>query len=151
MSADIEAQVYDTFPKLLLRNAQRWPDRPAMREKDYGIWQSWTWREVLDEVRALACGFAALGAKRGDKVAIIGDNRPQLYWVMTAAQSLGAIPVPVYQDAVAEEVSYVLNHAEAAYVVLEDQEQFDKVLEVQERCPSVGFVVYEDPRGLSRY
>ena len=79
MSADIEAQVHDTFPKLLLRNARRRPDRPAMREKDHGIWQSWTWREVLDEVRALACGLAALGANRGDKVAIIGDNRPQLY------------------------------------------------------------------------
>ena len=151
MSAEIEAQAHNTFPKLLLRNAKRWPDRPAMREKDYGIWQSWTWREVLDEVRALACGLAVLGAKRGDKVAIIGDNRPQLYWAMTAAQSLGAIPVPVYQDSVAEEVAYVLNHAEAAFVVLEDQEQVDKVLEVRERCPSVRLVVYEDPRGLSRY
>jgi len=106
-----------------------------MREKDYGIWQSWTWREVASEVRALACGLAALGFKPDDKLAIIGDNRPQLYWAMVAAQTVGGVPVPLYQDSVAEEMQYILEHTEAAFALVEDQEQVDKLLEIKERCP----------------
>jgi len=99
-----QASAHDTFPKLLLRNAEVFAARAAMREKDLGIWQTWTWPQVLDEVRALAIGLKELGLKRGDRMAIVGDNRPRLYWSICAAQSLGAIPVPVYQDSVAEEM-----------------------------------------------
>lgn len=144
-----EAQ--DTFPKLLLRNARDRGARPAMREKDLGIWQAWTWSEVEQEVRALACGLAALGLRRGDKIAIIGDNRPRLYWTMVAAQALGGVPVPMYQDAVAEEMAYVLDHAEARFAMAEDQEQVDKLLEIRERCPRLETIVYDDSRGLRHY
>ncbi|HSH40788.1 MAG TPA: AMP-binding protein, partial [Arenicellales bacterium] len=143
--------VLDTFPKLLQRNAKRFADRPAIREKDYGIWQTWTWSQVLQEVRLLACGLAARGFKRGDTLAIIGDNRPRLYWGMAAAQCLGGVPVPAYQDAAAEEFQFLLQHAEAKFVLAEDQEQVDKVLEVQEQCPTLEEVIYDDPRGMRNY
>ena len=103
----------DTFPKLLRRNARERPERFALREKEFGIWQSWTWRDLETEVRELACGLAELGFGRGDRLAIIGDNRPRLYAAMCAAQSLGGIPVPMYQDSVAKELGYVMEHAEA--------------------------------------
>jgi long-chain acyl-CoA synthetase len=141
----------DTFPKLLIENARRRGDRPAMREKDLGIWQSWTWREVLDEVRALACGLAALGLERGDKVTIIGDNRPRLYWSMVAVQAVGGIPVPVYQDSVADEMAFVIDHAEARFAVAEDQEQIDKLLEIKQRCSKLEQVIFDDSRGMRHY
>ncbi len=108
----------DTFPKLLVRNARRFGERPAMRHKDLGIWQTWTWVQVLDEVRAYAAGLHRMGLKRGDTVAIVGSNRPRLYWSVTAAQVLGAVPVPVYADAVADELAYVLAHAEVRFAVV---------------------------------
>jgi long-chain acyl-CoA synthetase len=141
----------DSIPKLLLHNAATRGARPAIREKDYGIWQTWTWADVLGEVRALACGLAAMGLGRGDKLAIIGDNRPQLYWSMVAAQAIGAIPVPMYQDAVADELQYVLDHAEARFAVAEDQEQVDKLLEIKDRCPRLETIVFNDSRGMRNY
>ncbi|WP_290649552.1 AMP-binding protein [Aquisalimonas sp.] len=141
----------DTFPKLLMHNAQTRPNRPAMREKDLGIWQTWTWSEVLDEVEALAGGFKTLGVARDDKVAIIGNNRPQLYWAFAAPQAMGAVPVPVYQDSAGEEMQYVLDHGDVRFVVAEDQEQVDKVLSVKDRLPKLEAVIYEDPRGLQGY
>jgi len=141
----------DTFPKLLLENARRLGDRSAIREKEYGIWQTWTWKQVADEIRALACGLAARGFKRGDKLGIIGGNRPRLYWSMAAAQSLGGIPVPTYQDAAANEIQYVLDHAEVRFVLAEDQEQVDKILEAQERLPSLSQIFYDDERGMRNY
>src|SRR5712672_3919533 len=102
----------DTFPKLVLEHARVRPDRPANREKDYGIWQSWSWAEVASEVEALACGLSAMGFRRGDNLAIIGDNRPRLYWAIAATQALGGVPVPIYQDSIAEEMAFVLEHAE---------------------------------------
>ncbi|TXH71680.1 MAG: long-chain fatty acid--CoA ligase [Thiothrix sp.] len=122
-----------------------------MREKDYGIWQSWTWAQMRDEILALANGLAALGFQRGDKLAIVGSNRPRLYWGICAAQCLGGIPVPVYQDSVADEMQYVLEHAEAKFVLAEDQEQVDKMLEIQERCPNMHHIIYDDPRGMRSY
>ena len=142
---------YDTFPKLLLYNAERLGDRPANREKDYGIWQTWTWRQVADEVRALACGLADLGLKRGDKVAIIGDNRPRLYWSMIAAQCLGAVPVPCYQDSAAKEMRFVIDHSEACLAVVENQEQVDKLLDIKDDCPRLLQIVYDEPRGMRGY
>ncbi len=149
--AAVDIAVLDTFPKLLAHNADARGDRPAMREKDLGIWQSWSWADVADAVRALACGLKALGCARGDKVAIIGDNRPRLYWSMVAAQAVGAVPVPMYQDSVADELSYVIEHAEARFAIVEDQEQIDKLLEIKGRCPHLGALIYDDPRGLRDY
>jgi len=141
----------DTFPRLLLHHAKVRPLHPAAREKDLGIWQAWNWREVAAEVRALACGLAASGFKRGMHLAIIGDNRPRLYWSMAAAQALGGIPVPMYQDAPAADIVYVLNDAEIAYAVVEDQEQVDKMLEAQPQVASLAHIYYDDPRGLRNY
>ncbi len=141
----------DTFPKLLQSHVRQRPDRDAIREKALGIWQSWTWAEAAAEIRALACGLATLGLERGDKLAIIGDNRPRLYWGMTAAQALGAVPVPLYQDSVADEMAYVLDNADVKIALVEDQEQVDKMLEVRERCPKLEHVIYDDDRGLRYY
>ena len=141
----------DTFPRLLLANAERLRERPATREKDLGIWQTWTWGEVAAEVRTLACGLAALGFRRGDTLAIIGDNRPRLYWAMAAAQALGGVPVPLYQDAVAAEMIYVFDDAEAEFAIVEDQEQVDKLLEILPRCPRLKHIIYDDPRGMRHY
>jgi long-chain acyl-CoA synthetase len=141
----------DTIPKLLLANARTRGQRAANREKDYGIWQSWTWAEVASEVRALACGLAVLGLKPGDRLAIIGDNRPHLYWAMVAAQSVGAVPVPVYQDSVADEMQYIFEHAEARFAIVENQEQVDKLLEIKDRALKLETIVYKEPRGLQHY
>src|SRR5438105_8878705 len=141
----------DTFPRLLLHHARVRPNHPATREKDLGIWQTWTWSQVADEVRAIACGLAAQGFKRGMHLAIIGDNRPRLYWSMTAAQVLGGVPVPMYQDAPAAEFVYVLNNAEIAYAMVEDQEQVDKMLEAIPQVPSLKHIYYDDARGLRNY
>jgi long-chain acyl-CoA synthetase len=141
----------DTFPKLLVENARVRGDRPASREKDLGIWQSWTWAEVADEVRALALGLKTLGVERGDTISVCGDNRPQLYWAMTAAQAIGAIPVPVYQDSVADEMHYIYDHAEAKFAIVENQEQVDKLLEIKDRLPALQTILYDDTRGMLHY
>ena len=141
----------DTFPRLLLHHARVRPNHPATREKDLGIWQTWTWAQVADEVRALACGLAAQGFRRGMHLAIIGDNRPRLYWSMLAAQCLGGVPVPMYQDAPAAEFEYVLTDAEIAFAIVEDQEQVDKVLEARPHVPTLQRVFFDDPRGLRNY
>jgi long-chain acyl-CoA synthetase len=140
-----------TFPRLLLAHARDRGNRPATREKHLGIWQSWTWAEVAAEVRAIACGLAAEGFTRGMHLAIIGDNRPRLYWTMAAVQALGGVPVPMYQDAPAAEFAFVLNDAEIAFAVAEDQEQVDKMLESKASVPSLHHVYYDDPRGLRNY
>jgi long-chain acyl-CoA synthetase len=141
----------DTFPKLLMHHARERGGKPAIREKDLGIWQTWTWRRFGDEVRALACGLAARGLKRGDHMALVGDNRPRIYAAMCAAQCLGAIPVPLYQDAVAAEMAYPIQNAQITHAVVEDQEQVDKLLEILPLCPSLKHIYYDDPRGLRHY
>jgi long-chain acyl-CoA synthetase len=143
--------VADTFPRLLEHHAKVRPNHPATREKGLGIWQAWTWREVAGEVRALACGLAAQGFGRGMHLAIIGDNRPRLYWSMLAAQAVGGIAVPMYQDAPAADFVYVLNDAEIAYAIVEDQEQVDKMLEARASVPTLAHIYYDDPRGLRNY
>ncbi|MGF1592542.1 MAG: AMP-binding protein [Kiloniellaceae bacterium] len=141
----------DTFPKLLEHHRRVRPGRAAIREKDFGIWLTHNWGIVAEQVRDLAAGLFSLGVQRGDKVAIVGDNRPRLYWTMTAVQAIGAVPVPLYQDSVAEEMAYVLEHAEARFAVVEDQEQVDKLLEVKARCPVLEQIVYDESRGLRHY
>jgi long-chain acyl-CoA synthetase len=140
-----------TFPQYLLLNARRFADRPAMRHKDRGIWQSWSWAELADEIRAYSIGLQAMGLRKGDRVAIVGQNRPRLYWTFAAVQALDAIPVPVYADAVAEEMVYVLNHAEIAHAVVQDQEQVDKILSMEGQTPTLGKIYYDETRGLRDY
>lgn len=140
-----------TLPALLLRNAETLGDKTAIREKDRGIWQSHTWRQYRDHVRDFALGLAALGFKRGEKLSVIGDNRPRLYWAQVAAQALGGVAVPVYQDSIARELAYVWSHAEVAVIVAEDQEQVDKILALKDELPSLRHVVYDDPRGMTHY
>jgi long-chain acyl-CoA synthetase len=141
----------DTFPKLLMHHARVRPERPAIREKDLGIWQTWSWRRFADEVRALACGLAAHGFKRGDHLALVGDNRPRIYAAMCAAQCLGGIPVPLYQDAVAGEMAFPIQNASITHALAEDQEQVDKLLEILPQCPSLTRIYYDEPRGLRHY
>jgi len=140
-----------SVPALLHRNAKQYGDAPAYREKEYGIWQSWNWSETRDEVEALALGFMALGLREGDFVSIIGRNRPSLYWAMMAAEMCGAVPVPLYQDANAEEMAYVMGHCGARFAVVGDQEQVDKIIEVQDQLPDFERMIYLDPRGLRKY
>jgi acyl-CoA synthetase (AMP-forming)/AMP-acid ligase II len=140
-----------TIPRLLQRSARLHPTRAAIREKDRGIWQSHTWREYHDHVRDFALGLAALGFTRGDRLSVIGDNRPRLYWAQVAAQCLGGASVPVYQDSIAKELAYVWNHADVSVIVAEDQEQVDKVLALKDQLPVVRHVVYDDPRGMAQY
>ena len=140
-----------SIPALLARNVERLGAKPAYREKEFGIWQSWTWAEAAEETRAIALGLLALGLAEGDHVAIVGRNRPALYWSMVAVQMCGAVPVPLYQDAVAEEMAYVLEHCTARFVIAGDQEQVDKVLEVQDRVPGIAQIVYLDKRGMRKY
>ncbi|SEI07079.1 AMP-binding protein [Paracoccus alkenifer] len=140
-----------SIPALLARNATQMGNRPAYREKEFGIWQGWTWAETQDEIRALALGFLALGLNRGDHVAIVGRNRPAHYWAMVAAQMCGAVPVPLYQDAVASEMAYVLAHSRARFVVCGDQEQVDKIIEAEEGDDTVEQIIYTDKRGMRKY
>ncbi|CTQ72217.1 AMP-dependent synthetase/ligase [Roseibium alexandrii] len=150
-SASAGQRAEDTFPKILLSNGKVFGSRTAFREKDRGIWQSWTWSEVLDEIRAFSIGLQSLGLKPKDKIAIVGANRPRLYWSMVAAQTLGAVPVPVYSDSVAEEMAYVLGHGEVRFAMVEDQEQVDKLLSMGDEVPTLEHVIYDDPRGLRDY
>lgn len=140
-----------TFPDLLLKHAQERPQQPAFREKDLGIWQATSWAEVAAEVRAFACGLAALGFRRGMSLAIVGNNCPRLYWAMSAAQCLGGMPVPLYQDAPAADMAYVLDDAEIDFVVVEDQEQVDKVFEIKQTLPRISRIIVDDERGLRNY
>src|SRR5713101_6740259 len=147
----MEGNVADgtTLPRLLLRNAREMANRPAIREKNRGIWQTFTWRDYLGQVRDFALGLAALGFGRDDRLSVIGDNRPRLYWAQVAAQCLGGVPVPVYQDSIAKELAYVWNHAEVSVIVAEDQEQVDKIVALKAELPALRLVIYDDPRGLS--
>jgi long-chain acyl-CoA synthetase len=140
-----------TLPKLLQRNAERHPGDAGMREKTRGVWQTYSWAAYRDNVRDFALGLAALGFARGDKLSVVGDNRPQLYFAQLAAQVLGGVSVPVYQDSIAAELVYVLNHAETSIIVAEDQEQVDKVLSLKSQLPRLRWIVFDDPRGLAFY
>ncbi len=146
-----ETVTADTFPRLLQLHARQRPGATAIREKDLGIWQSWSWSQMLLEVEQIAAGLHQAGFQRGDHLAIVGENRPRLYFTMIAVQCLGGIPVPMYQDAVAPEMAFVFSNAEIKFAVVEDQEQVDKMLEVRETVPHLKRIIYEDPRGLRNY
>ena len=140
-----------SVPALLHRNATQFGSAPAYREKEFGIWQSWTWSQTNEEIEALALGLLDLGVAEGDFIAVIGRNRPYLYWSMMAAQMVGAVPVPLYQDASAEEMAYTMSHCGARFVIAGDQEQVDKVMEVQSELTEFEAMIYLDPRGLRKY
>ena len=140
-----------TFPRLLLDHAARRPDAPALREKAFGVWQTLSWAQLAALVQDLALGLAAAGLKRGEHLVVIGENRPRLYATMLAAQALGAVPVPLYQDAAAAEYVFPLNNAEIAFAVVEDQEQVDKLLELRALVPQLQRIWFDDPRGLRHY
>ena len=146
---DMETEpVLTTFPRLMQDHAKQRPQAAALREKVYGIWQTTTWAQLALLVRHLACGLHAAGLKRHDHVVIVGENRPRLYAAMLAVQSLGAVPVPLYQDAAATEYTFPINNAEVAFAIVEDQEQVDKMLELRTGCPQLAHIWYDDPRGL---
>ena len=140
-----------TFPRLMLEHAKSRPTAAALRVKEFGIWQTTTWAALAELVRDLACGLAEAGLKRDDHMVVIGENRPRLYAAMLAAQSLGAVPIPLYQDAAAAEFAFPINNADVAFAIVEDQEQVDKLLELREQCPKLGRIWYDDPRGLRNY
>jgi len=141
-----------TLPRLLLsRQTRKEKDRLAIREKDFGIWHSYTWEDYWKEVRTFAFGLAALGFRRGDSLGIIGDNRPRLYWAEMAAMCLGGVPVPMYQDAIEKELGFILEHAQVRFVAAEDQEQVDKMLAIKERVHSIQMIIYDDPKGMRNY
>ncbi len=145
-------KTYDTFPKLLVRNAATFGDRKiAMREKEFGIWQEFSWKEYHDHVKYFSLGLVSLGLQAGDKVAIIGDNRPEWVWGEVAAQAARAVPLGLYQDSTLKEVSYIIDHSDASFVLAEDQEQVDKILDMKEQLPKVRYIIYSDPRGMRGY
>lgn len=143
--------VQTTFPRRLLEHARARPEATALREKSYGIWQTTTWAQLAELVRRLACGLADAGLQRGQHVVVVGDNRPRLYASMLAAQALGAVPIPLYQDAAATEFAFPIQNAEVGFAVVENQEQVDKLLEIRPQCPGLARIWYDDPRGLRKY
>ncbi len=140
-----------TFPRLLMQHARQRPSAPAMREKEYGIWQTLSWADLAKMVSHMACGLHQMGLQRGDHLIVVGSNRPRLYAAMLATQSLGAIPIPLYQDAVGAECVFPINNAAVKFCVVEDQEQVDKLLEIREQCPQLAHIFFDDPRGLRKY
>lgn len=141
-----------TFPALFFESAKKFGEKTtAIREKDYGIWQSYSWKEAEAQVTALASGLAALGFRRGDRACIVGDNRPHLYWAMLSVQCLGGVPVPLYQDSIEREMVYIVDHAEARFAIVEDQEQADKMINLKDECATLEHVVYVNPRGMRNY
>ena len=140
-----------TFPRLMLDHASQRPQAPALREKVYGIWQTTSWAELAQLVRRIACGLHEAGMVRDDHVVVVGENRPRLYASMLAVQSLGAVPVPLYQDAATTEYVFPINNAEVRFAIVEDQEQVDKMVEVRDSCPLLTRIWYDDPRGLRNY
>ncbi len=140
-----------TFPRLMLDHAKQRPEAAALREKVYGIWQTTTWSALAQQVRELACGLAAAGLQRDDHAVVVGENRPRLYATMLAIQSLGAVPVPLYQDAAVTEYVFPINNADVKFAIVEDQEQVDKMLELREQCPQLARIWFDEPRGLRNY
>jgi long-chain acyl-CoA synthetase len=145
------AGMQTTFPRLLLNHAAQRPQEPAMREKEYGIWQALSWQALADMVAHLACGLHQAGLKAGEHMVVVGANRPRLYATMLAVQSVGAIPIPLYQDAAALECVFPINNADVRFAFAEDQEQVDKLLEIREKCPQLTHIYFDDPRGLRTY
>lgn len=148
----MEMKASETIPQLLVEKANKYGDKKViLREKERGIWQQYNWNEYLKHVRDFSLGLLELGFQTGDKIAILSDNRPQVYWTMLAAQAVGGVPVPLYQDSIAKEVRYIIDHSESKFIMAEDQEQVDKILEIKEGLPKLKKIIYDDPRGMRHY
>jgi len=143
--------VNDTLPKLLMHNAERWPTEVAMREKEFGVWNEFTWTDYRDRVREIALGLLELGARRGEVIAIIGKNRPEMVWSEIAAHAIGCLSLSLYHDAMPQEVAYLVDYAQVRILLAEDEEQVDKLLEVADTSKSIERIVYFDPRGMRKY
>ncbi|MDY6852094.1 MAG: AMP-binding protein, partial [Thermodesulfobacteriota bacterium] len=142
----------DTLPKLLLRNYRKFGvDGTAIREKNMGIWESYTWGDYYDIVRALALSFVEMGLEPHDKIGIIGENKPHIYWYELAAQSAGATVVGIFADCTPPEIQHYVGHSDSTFIVCQDQEQVDKVLEIKENLPKLKKIIYWDPKGLWKY
>ncbi|MBU2548294.1 MAG: AMP-binding protein [Proteobacteria bacterium] len=141
----------ETLPQLLVYQAGRFGDRVFHRKKDFGIWQRFTFKDVLDNVRQLAMGLSALGVTRGETVGLVGENEPELFWSEYASQAIGCKCVCLYPDFTPPQMEYLLNHSEAVVLICEDQEQVDKVLEIEDRLPRVHRVIYWDDKGMWKY
>ncbi len=142
---------HDTFPKLLVHNAANWPNEVAMREKEFGIWNEFTWSDYLARVREIALGLSSLGVRRGEVVALIGKNRPEMVWSEVAAHAIGGMTLAIYHDAMGDEVAYLAQYAEVRVVLAEDEEQVDKLLEIADTSGTIEKIVYFDPRGMRKY
>lgn len=145
------AESGSTFPRLMQAHARERAAAPALREKYLGIWQTYSWAQSLEQTSALSAGLLALGFRRGQRLAVIGENRPRLYWAITATQALGGVPAPLYQDAVAQELVFVFQNAEIGFAIAEDQEQVDKLLEIRAQCPMLKHIIFDEARGMRRY
>jgi len=146
-----DVSVYDTIPKVVAYNAKNWPNDTAMREKEFGIWIEYTWQDYYDKVRSLALGLKALGLERGDTVGLLGGNRPDWVWGEVAAHAMGGMTMGIYQDSIGDEVTYLVNYAEVKFIIAEDEEQVDKLLELIEDMPNIKNIVFCDPRGMRKY
>lgn len=150
MSNYCDIKVHDTFPKILRYNAQNWPNEVAMREKEFGIWNEYTWADYNEEVKLLSVGMHALGCGKGDTVGLLGKNRPEWVWGEVAAQAIGSMSMGIYEDSLGPEASYLINYAETKVVIAEDEEQVDKLLELED-VTSIKHIIYCDPRGMRKY
>ena len=150
-SAYTDVKLYDTFPKLLAHNAANWPGEVALREKEFGIWNAFSWADYNRHVKLFALGMHKLGIGHNDSVGIIGENRPEWVYGEVSAHALRAMIFGIYQDSLNEEVAYLINYAGAKIIIAEDEEQVDKVLEITEECPCVEHIIYCDPRGMRKY
>ncbi|MBN8195819.1 MULTISPECIES: long-chain fatty acid--CoA ligase [Thalassospira] len=146
-----DVQSLDTFPKVLAYNARNWGGDVAMREKEFGIWQEFTWKDYNDRVKWMTLGMRALGIGQGDVVGIIGENRPEWVWGEIAAHALRGMSVGLYQDSLHEEVAYLITYSGARILIAEDEEQCDKLIELGDDIPTVEHIVYCDPRGMRKY
>ncbi len=146
-----ETETWDTLPKLIKRNAEQWDSRTAMCMKNFGVWQSYTWKDYYEKVKYFSLGLMKMGLERGDKVSILGENKPEWYWAELASHCAGAIVVGIFTDCIPSEVKYYLEHSDSKFVVAHDQEQVDKLLEIKGQLPLLKKVIYWDPKGLWHY
>ncbi|MGM0382759.1 MAG: AMP-binding protein [Thermodesulfobacteriota bacterium] len=152
MAEKIEVTKDLTIPQLFLKRCKEYgATKVAMREKEFGLWLPYTWQDYYERVKYLCLGMVSLGLQKGDKVAMIGDNRPEGVWAEMAAMCAGAIPVWLFQDCMIDEVKYIIDHSDAKFFVGETQEEVDKALGIMPKCPKLEYILWDDPKGMRRY
>lgn len=141
----------DTYPKFLIRNSKIWGDKVAVRRKNMGIWLNYTWKDCYEKVKHLCLGLVDLGLKPGDKVSLIGDDEPESFWAEAAIQAAGGVVVAMWSDSIPSEAAYIIKHSNSKFVIAEDQEQVDKILEIKNDIPEIQKLIYWDPKGMRKY